>query len=239
MNPHKELQRIEAFSDGVFAIACTLLVLEITVPHLDDVTRPAALWSALKRTWPSLVAYLISFESILIAWAGHHRALNLLAKSSKAFLYANGLLLLSITFLPFPTAVLAEYINTPQANIAVTFYSAASLVANLSFDLWWLSMFRPTRLLAPSVSHRAIRKATTQMMCGTGLYVATTILAYWFPITALVVMFANQALGLSYRSAQTSSNPTRRQNLNASPRLARQKPSLSPVKTSTLTSWRL
>jgi uncharacterized membrane protein len=194
MNSHKELQRIEAFSDGVFAIACTLLVLEITVPHVEDVMRPAALWLALKRTWPSFVAYLISFESILIAWAGHHRALNLLVRSSKAFLYANGLLLLSITFLPFPTAVLAAYINTPQANIAVTFYSAASLVANLSFDVWWLSMFRPRRLIAASVSHATIRKATIQMLCGTSLYVATTILSYWFPITALIVIFANHLL---------------------------------------------
>jgi TMEM175 potassium channel family protein len=194
MNSHKELQRIEAFSDAVFAIACTLLVLEITVPHVEDVMRPAALWPALKRTWPSFVAYLISFESILIAWAGHHRALNLLVRSSKAFLYANGLLLLSITFLPFPTAVLAAYINTPQANVAVTFYSAASLVANLSFDVWWLSMFRPRRLIAASVSHAATRKATIQMLCGTSLYVATTILSYWFPITALIVIFANQLL---------------------------------------------
>jgi uncharacterized membrane protein len=125
MNAHKELQRIEAFSDGVFAIACTLLILEITVPHVEDIMRPRALWPALKAVWPSFVAYLISFESIFIAWAGHHRALKLLVTSSKAFLYANGLLLLTITFMPFPTALLAEYINTPQANIAVTFYSAA------------------------------------------------------------------------------------------------------------------
>ena len=78
MNAHKELQRIEAFSDGVFAIACTLLILEITVPHVEDMTRPGALWPALKAVWPSFVAYLISFESIFIAWAGHHRALNML-----------------------------------------------------------------------------------------------------------------------------------------------------------------
>lgn len=95
MNPHKELQRIEAFSDAVFAIACTLLVLEITVPHLEDVRRPGALWPALQAVWPSLVAYGVSFESIFIGWAGHHRALNVLERSSKAFLYANGLLLLT------------------------------------------------------------------------------------------------------------------------------------------------
>ena len=108
MNSHKELQRIEAFSDGVFAIASTLLILEITVPHVDDVMHPGALWPALKAEWPSFVAYLLSFESILIAWAGHHRALNAMVRSSKAFLFANGFLLLTITFMPFPTAVLAQ-----------------------------------------------------------------------------------------------------------------------------------
>jgi len=122
-----QLQRIEAFSDGVFAIACTLLVLEIAVPHVDDVTRPGALWAGLRATWPSLLAYVISFTTILIAWAGHQRALNLMVRSSKGFLYANGFLLLVVTFLPFPTAVLAEYIDTPQANVAVMLYASVSV----------------------------------------------------------------------------------------------------------------
>src|SRR5215831_83117 len=146
MNPHKELQRIEAFSDGVFAIACTLLVLEFKVPHVTDRSGPGSLWPSLKAVWPSFVAYILSFFSILVAWAGHHRALNALVGSSKAFLYANGFLLLTITFIPFPTAVLAEYINTPQANIAVMFYSGAWLVSNVGFNVWWLTIFRPVRL---------------------------------------------------------------------------------------------
>jgi TMEM175 potassium channel family protein len=194
VNSHKELQRIEAFSDGVFAIACTILILEFTVPHLEDMTRPGALWPALKALWPSFVAYLLSFGSILIAWAGHHRALNMLVGSSKAFLFANGLLLLTITFMPFPTAVLAEYISTPQANIAVTFYSAAWLVSNLGFDVWWLSMFRPVRLFAASVSKAVLKKATIQMFVGLVIYAGTTVLSYWFPITGFIIIFSAQAL---------------------------------------------
>jgi TMEM175 potassium channel family protein len=194
MNSHKDLQRIEAFSDGVFAIACTLLVLEITVPHIENVLQPAALWPALKRLWPSFVAYLLSFESILVAWAGHHRGLSVLVRSSKAFLYANGLLLLTITFIPFPTAVLAEYINTPQENVAVMFYSAAWLATNVSFHLWWLSMFRPVRLLSTSISHATVRRTTIHMLCGSAVYVVTTVIAYWVPITAFVIIFLSQAL---------------------------------------------
>jgi uncharacterized membrane protein len=129
----------------VFAIASTLLILEIAVPHVADVMRPRVLWPALKAEWPSFLAYILSFESIVVGWAGHQRGLTLLTRSSKAFLYANGLLLLHITFMPFPTALLAQYINTPQANIAVTFYSASWFVTNLAFNLWWLSMFKPVR----------------------------------------------------------------------------------------------
>ena len=158
MSQRSELQRIEAFSDAVFAIACTLLVIEIAVPHIEDVRRPGALWPALRSVLPSFVAYLISFTSLLVAWANHHRGLKILVRSSGALLYANGFLLLTVTFMPFPTAVLAEYINTPQANIAAVFYSAACLGMNLGFNICWLCVRRPVRLLAPSVSKAAERK---------------------------------------------------------------------------------
>ena len=194
MHEAKEINRIAAFSDGVFAIACTLLVLELAVPHLDDITRPGALWPELKKLWPSFLAYFLSFVSIFIAWAGHHRALNLMERSSKPFLYANGLLLLTITFMPFPTALLAEYIDTPQANIAVVFYSSAWLITNLSFIVWWACMFRPTRLLSPAISRDGISLVNRQMFAGTVLYLLTTILAYWYPVVAFVLIFVTQIL---------------------------------------------
>src|SRR3954463_4353406 len=143
MSSKKQLQRIEAFSDGVFAIACTLLILELKVPHLDDVAQPGALWPALIGVWPSFVAFIISFGTIYVAWAGHKRMMNLLAASSTVFLLANAFLLLTITFIPFPTAVLAEYINTPQANIATMFYCAGFSAVWLGFNLLWQSMLHP------------------------------------------------------------------------------------------------
>jgi len=194
MSQRNELQRIEAFSDAVFAIACTLLVIEIGVPHVEDVLRPGALWPALKAVWPSFVAYLIAFASLLIAWANHHRALKLLVRSSGALLYANGFLLLTVTFMPFPTAVLAEYVNTAQANIAVFFYSAACLTMNLGFNLWWLCVCRPVRLLAPSVSKAAERRVTIQTLSGFTFYLCTTALSYWLPVTALIIISGVQVL---------------------------------------------
>jgi uncharacterized membrane protein len=190
MNSHKELQRIEAFSDGVFAIACTLLILEIKVPHLEDAARPGALWPALQAAWPSFVAFTISFGSILVAWANHHRVLSLLVDSSKAFLFANGFLLLTITFIPFPTAVLAAHINTSQANIAVTFYSAAWALSSVGFNVWWQSMLRPRCLFSPSVPKTQLRKYSLQNAGGLVVYALTTVIAYWLPITALIIMAA-------------------------------------------------
>jgi uncharacterized membrane protein len=194
MNSHKELHRIELFSDAVFAIACTLLVLEFRVPRVEDRSVPGALLPALKAVWPSFVAYILSFTAILIAWAGHHRTLNLLIGSSKVFLYANGFLLLTITFIPFPTAVLAEYINTPQANIAVMFYSVAFLALNVGFNIWWLSLFRPIRLFPAVADRAAVKTATIQIFSGLPVYAATTVMSYWFPIIGLVVILGMQLL---------------------------------------------
>lgn len=208
MHEDKEVHRIAAFSDGVFAIACTLLVLELTVPHLDDLTRPGALWPELKKLWPSFLAYLLSFVSIFIAWAGHHRGLSLMKRSSKPFLYANGFLLLTITFMPFPTAVLAEYINTPQANIAVVFYSASWLIGNLGFILWWVTMFRPVRLLTPAIRRAGIDLVNRQMIAGTLLYLVTTILAYWYPLVAFVLIFVTQILWVAVSLAEDRFEPT-------------------------------
>jgi TMEM175 potassium channel family protein len=120
--------------------------------------------------------------------------LNLLVGSSKAFLYANGFLLLTITFVPFPTAVLAEYINTPQANIAVMFYSAAWLVTNVGFNIWWLSIFRPVRLAPVTMSKATVKRATIQIASGLLAYGSTTVISYWFPITALMIILGFQIL---------------------------------------------
>ena len=197
MNSHKELQRIELFSDAVFAIAITLLVLEFRVPHVEDRSVPGALWPALKAVWPSFVAYLLSFGAILVAWAGHHRIFNALAGSSKAFLYANGFLLLTITFIPFPTAVLAEYINTPQANIAVMFYGAAFLALSVGFNILWLSMFRPVRLIAASVRDAAVKNVTIQIFSGLPVYAGTMVISNWFPITGLMIIFGLEVLWIT------------------------------------------
>src|SRR3954467_12717799 len=97
--------RLEAFCDGVFAIALTLLVIDLRLDAPDDIGSTRDFWKALQHLAPTLVAFLLSFVVVFIAWVNHHAALKLVNKSSAAFIYANGLLLLTVVFIPFPTAL--------------------------------------------------------------------------------------------------------------------------------------
>src|SRR2546430_9492440 len=102
--------RLEAFCDGVFAIALTLLIIDIKIPSTEHIDNTADFWLALKHLAPSIFTFVLSFAIILITWVNHHNIFKLVHKSSAKFIYANGLLLLSVVFLPFPTALMGEYI---------------------------------------------------------------------------------------------------------------------------------
>jgi len=100
--------RLEAFCDGVFAIALTLLIIDIGIPATIEINNTAEFWTALKNILPSIFAFLLSFIVIFITWVNHHASLKLVARTSPSFIYANGLLLLTVVFIPFPTALLGE-----------------------------------------------------------------------------------------------------------------------------------
>ena len=107
----RDSARLEAFSDGVFAIAITLLILELKVPPHDVALAPA-LW----ERWPSYVAFLASFMTIGVMWLNHHRLFSLITKKDDGLIVINLLLLLGITWLPFPTALLAEHLLGPHVD---------------------------------------------------------------------------------------------------------------------------
>src|SRR5437867_3462277 len=111
--------RLEAFSDGVFAFAITLLIIDIKIPPSVTINNTVDFWLALKHISPSIFAFLLSFTIILITWVNHHATLKLVNKPSYPFMYANGLFLLTVVFFPFPTALLGEYILTDHAAPAV------------------------------------------------------------------------------------------------------------------------
>jgi uncharacterized membrane protein len=128
--------RVEAFSDGVFAIAITLLVLEIKVPHIGT----HSLWHDLGELWPSFVAYAVSFLTIGIIWVNHHAQYDRIVRMDRRMLFVNLFLLLWVSFIPFPTALVAEHLRagtTDSQHIAAAFYSATLLCMGLAFFAGW------------------------------------------------------------------------------------------------------
>lgn len=115
----KETIRVEAFSDGVFAIAITLLILEIHVPEFEE---GESLFSALAHEWASIVAFFIGFFTILICWINHHFMFRYIYKSDSMLLLINGLKLLVVTATPFATALLAKSIETDWQQQSVNIY---------------------------------------------------------------------------------------------------------------------
>jgi len=115
--PHtSDTARVEAFSDGVFAIAITLLVLEIRVPPVDTTAHGHTLLLALGRLWPSYLGYALSFVTIGIMWANHHSIFRYIRRADRYFVLINVMFLMCISFLPFPTALLAEYLPEPDGR---------------------------------------------------------------------------------------------------------------------------
>jgi uncharacterized membrane protein len=173
--------RVEAFSDGVFAIAITLLILEIRVPHGDH-----GLWAELLALWPSYIAFLMSFVVILIMWVNHHELLRMVRGVNYPFLFANGFLLLTVTFVPFPTAVLAAHLATPDAKAAVAFYCATFLLNALLWNLLFAAMVRGN-LLRAEVTPATIASVRRTYYRGVATYAAATALAFVNPALGLVL----------------------------------------------------
>jgi uncharacterized membrane protein len=133
--------RLEAFSDGVFAIAVTLLVLDIAVS--GNVGQN--LLGAIGKLWPSYLAYAVSFSTIGAAWLGHNAITEYLDRADAAFVRLNLLLLLMVSFLPFPTRLVADYIHqTAAERVAVTFYGITLLFTTTLLMVLWRYAVRPS-----------------------------------------------------------------------------------------------
>ena len=180
--------RLEAFSDGVFAIALTLLIIEIKIPELESVHSNKELWDAFAHNWPSWLAFFISFITILISWVAHAHAFKLINKSTNKLIYANALLLLTIITLPFFTNVLAEFIKTDFAGPAITLYCGISILLSVSWILIQHAMLYPLSLCNSGLDLKKAKRIFTYTKFGLALYAFTFLLSFWFPITAFVIV---------------------------------------------------
>ena len=133
-----ETSRIEAFSDGVFAIAITLLILDVHVPTIAQ----GSLSAALVRQWPTYVAYLISFAFIGIMWVNHHRLFNHIRRSDNGLMFLNLLLLLGVSVVPFPTALLAAHYYSGGRTIAAAVFNGTYVVIAVFFNVLWHHVVR-------------------------------------------------------------------------------------------------
>jgi uncharacterized membrane protein len=174
--------RMEAFSDGVFAIAITLLVLELTIPPGSE----EHLLEAVLSQWPSYLAYVVSFATIGAVWLGHNSITHYLHSASTTFLRLNLALLLVVSFLPFPTKLLAENLgNRAGERVAATIYGVTLLGAMLLLSLLWLIAVRG-ELVHPDTDDEEIKLLTARLRPSLALYIVLIIVGLFTPLVAVI-----------------------------------------------------
>jgi uncharacterized membrane protein len=169
--------RLEAFSDGVFAVAITLLVLDIRPP--SEIETQSGLWHALGDLWPHYAAYAVSFLIIGIVWVNHHAVLALISHVDRGLAFLNLLLLMAIALIPFATALFAEYLShgDPE-HAAAAAYSIVITLMGAAFGALWIYASRGGRLLVPSFPRDQLPRVTRRFVIGTPVYAITVGVAF-------------------------------------------------------------
>ncbi|WP_412537919.1 TMEM175 family protein [Longispora sp. K20-0274] len=175
--------RLEAFSDGVFAIAITLLVLEIRLPAGEG-----DLLGRLLHLWPSYLAYVISFLLIGMIWMNHHRMFHHIRRVDGTLLGLNVLLLMSVSFLPFPTHVLAEALHDRHdSQVAAGFYGTVLVIGGVFYNAVWCYASIGHRLLGDTITPAEARTLRIRWGLGPVLYLVATLLGLWSAAASLVL----------------------------------------------------
>jgi len=175
---------MEAFSDGVFAFAMTLLVLGLKDP---TVSSTGSLLRGLFGEWPAFLAFGISFTTILVMWMNHHNLFTYVRSIDGPFMLLKGLLLLATTLVPFTTSLVADHILVADSGTAAGVYSGTFLFVALAWNLLWQYAIRYPGILASSVNDAEIRTTTRQFFFGPMLYVVAFVAAFFSGIVSLAI----------------------------------------------------
>ena len=176
---------MEAFSDGVFAIAITLLVLEIAVPAGSE----RDLWSAVLDEWPSYLAYLVSFSTVGAVWVGHTVITEFLVRATSVLIRLNLLLLMVVSFLPFPTKLLAEYVGEDRPErVAATIYGLNLLLTAVLLSVIWRYAVSEG-LIRSDIADENVKVITRRLTPGLVGYVVMIMLGLFLPVVAVVGYF--------------------------------------------------
>lgn len=184
----KETLRIETFSDGVFCIAVTLLSIEIGVEMHGDVTNKE-LTHALLGKWPIYLAYVISFINVLLAWIGHHSLFKMLHRSDNSVMLTNGLLLMLVALVPFPTKTLGDFLLTAGFKTAVIFYTGYFVLISIAFRLLWFAAARKKDLLVHNITAAQTKQTTRNENIGLACNTLIFAVAFFNPWLALALSF--------------------------------------------------
>ena len=179
--------RVEAFSDGVFAVAATLLIFNVQI----DKTAPGGLLAALLAAWPKYAAYVASFLTIGVMWMNHHGLFERITRPDRSLVFLNLLLLMAIVFIPFSTAELGLNIQVPRdANTAASLYAINGFAIAILFGaVWWYALMHPG-LLAPNVDRQVALRAWPRFSAGSVVYLACIPLGQISPIGVVIVCAA-------------------------------------------------
>ena len=192
LNMEVNTQRLEAFSDGVFAIAITLLILEIKIPHHEDIEKYGSLSRYLLNLWPSIFAYVFSFVIIGIYWANHHHLFKLFRKTDHTFNMINVMFLMAISFLPYPTAILGDYITDPsEGKDAVSFYAIGITLPSLFWLTMWLYAIHKGRLIDQKLKPEFVKALTKIFIVSNVIYISAIVVSFFsrnFALAMVIIM---------------------------------------------------
>ena len=179
--------RLEAFADGVFAIAATLLILNVDAQIPGDASD---LGASILHIWPSYLAYAVSFVTIGIMWVNHHTVMAQIDRTDRRFLFANIGLLMCIAFVPFPTRLVAEHIRGDGARDAALVYGFTMVATAIMFSVTWFYARLGGRLLRADANPAVVSGISRSYLPGPWIYLAATLLAFISPAASVIAFLA-------------------------------------------------
>jgi uncharacterized membrane protein len=192
--------RVEAFSDGVIAIAITLLVLDLRVPDPSTLTN-GDLLGELLREWPRALAYVASFLTIAVIWLNHHALVDVIAFFDRRLHWLNLLLLFAVATIPAPTALVAEYVKDggPNATVAAAAYGLLALLMAVPWALIWIHLRDHPELMEPEFDAAYASDALRRNLFGPVVYAIGLVIALVAPLVSLVFYAAVAAFFAAVR----------------------------------------
>lgn len=183
----KETARIEGFSDGVFAIAITLLVLELRIPEVNTIETGTQLMNFIVSQWSSYLAFSLSFFGIYVIWVNHHKLFKQIYVRNTGITFINALILFFTSLVSYPTALLARFFTTGASGISVAIYTGLFILINVSYLLLWYIASLNKQLLRPGITDTAIKQIKLDYIKSLPFYVVAFILSFIFPLIALLI----------------------------------------------------